>query len=110
MKKENDCMINLKEVLKIERYKYFTILEEPIPFNELFKDQNFDVVQLHSVKPCGENDIVGFCGAFEWHDNTLTPCDGDSYYSDTLVYGFKEFENVEGWVTYAGLDILVLEW
>ena len=41
----------LKDILiKSDRYKDFILLDKPIIFKELFKDEDFDVVQLHSTQ------------------------------------------------------------
>ena len=85
--------MNWKEIIKkLPRYQNFTIVEDPISFNEMFKDTNIDVVQLHSVEVIADT-IVGFCGVFMWHDNTLTPLDGDSYSENVLVLGYDWFEH-----------------
>lgn len=64
-------------------------------------------MQLHSIQPCGDNDIVGFCGVFSWINNVLTPLDHDSYSDETLVYGYSWFKNE---ISDRCLDILVEEW
>lgn len=92
-----------------DRYKDFTILDTPKPFNELFKDMKINLVQLHSTQVIGNEpdlDIVGFCGAFKWVDNMITSLDGDSYYSDTKVLGYNWFPNKDD---FECLDILVGE-
>ena len=88
-----------------ERYKGFHILPEPMEFNKLFRDKDFDCVQLHSLQEVkgAEGNIFGFCGVFEWKDNTLKSLDYDTYYEDTLVYGYSEFSTKD---TKKGLDIL----
>ena len=101
-------MNDWKEVIKnLERYKDFEILEKPEKFNILFANWNIPCVQLHSTQRYGTpGDIVGFCGSFCWKDNTLTPLDGDRYYADTTVLGFRWFTDKEGRKC---LDILVGE-
>lgn len=89
-------MNELKEFIKnSDRYSKFTLLNEPIPFKELFKDKNFDCVQLHSAQTFtyknGTKDIVGFCGVFNWTDNTIKPLDGDSYNDNFTVLGYERF-------------------
>lgn len=94
-------------VLTLQRYQDFTILEDPVPFCELFHNQNIEYVQLHDITIVKKlNDVVGFSGCFIWKDNEIRPEDGDAYYEDMLVYGYHYFE-------YDGvkcLDILVLNW
>lgn len=98
----------LKEILKNnERYNDFTLFETPVRFKDMQANIDIKEVQLHSVELCGENDIVGFCGAFSWVNNILTPLDGDSYSENTLVYGYSWFEDADG---NKCLDILVGEW
>ena len=69
----------LKEIiLNDERYKDFTILDNPVPFNEFAKDQDIQLVQLHSTQIIQVGDkspykkfIIGFWGQFEWKNNNL---------------------------------------
>ena len=99
---------DLKKIIKNnDRYKDFTLLETPVRFKDMQADNDIQVVQLHSIESCGENDIVGFCGAFSWINNTLASLDGDSYSDETLVYGYDWFKNMSG---DRCLDILVEEW
>jgi len=97
----------LEKILKeSERYKGFTLLEKPEPFNKYFADKNYPIVQIHSAEvfevPDGK-DIIGFCGQFAWNNNKIMPLDGDSYSETMLVYGYEEFDCDEG----KGIDILV---
>ena len=102
--------INLKKLVKTnERYKDFTLLECPVRFKDMQADNDIDVVQLHDIYPCGDNEIVGFCGICSWKDNILTSLDGDSYTDEMLVYGYSWFTNEEEGIT-KGLDILVEDW
>lgn len=101
----------LKDVLKAsDRYKNFTFLDKPVCFKDMFKDKNFDVVQLHSTQIIdignGIKDIVGFCGAFKWHNNEITPLDGDDYNNNFNVLGFEEFDYEENGMQLKGIDIL----
>ena len=90
-----------------KRYKDFTYLDEPTEFCELFKDQNYDVVQVHDTTPItGLGSIIGFAGQFEWKNNKLTPLDGDSYTSHMIVIGYNEFSH-EGLKC---LDVLSEDW
>ena len=85
--------MNWIEIVKqLPRYKDFTIVKEPIKFKDMFAGQNIDCVQLHSTEVVFDT-IVGFCGVFMWHDNTLTPLDGDSYSENVLVLGYDWFEH-----------------
>lgn len=85
------------------RYKEFTEMITPTPFNTLFKDKDYNIVQLHSIEPLNDlSDIIGFVGSISWIKNRLTPLDGDSYYPEMLVYGYKETGGI--------LDILVKDW
>lgn len=100
--------MNWKKVISnSERYKDFTLLDKPGSFCCLFADCDIHVVQLHSTEgyetPEG-SDIVGFCGAFQWIGNKLTPLDGDSYSETVLVLGYKWFSDKEQNLC---LDILV---
>lgn len=99
----------LKKIIKnSDRYKNFTLLECPVRFKDMQADNDIDVVQLHSIEPCGD-DIVGFCGQCTWKDNVLSPLDGDTYYDTMLVYGYEWWSNEEEGVK-RGLDILVEDW
>lgn len=89
-------MNELKEIIKnSDRYNKFTVLSTPISFKELFKNENFDCVQLHSTHifsdKNGVKDIIGFCGVFSWIDNIIKPLDGDSYNDSLKVLGYERF-------------------
>lgn len=89
-------MNELKEIIKNStRYNEFTLLDEPVSFKEMFKNENFDCVQLHSAqiltRKDGTKDIVGFCGAFSWINNVVKSLDGDSYNDGFAVLGYKRF-------------------
>ena len=106
-------MLNeLRDILSnSERYKSFTMLSEPKPFNELFKDKNFDCVQLHSTQiyECGDKkNIVGFCGTFSWKDNFLESLDMDAYSESVEVIGYEYFNNENAGIK-KGVEILVEE-
>ena len=81
------------------RYQDFPEIK-PTPFNILFKDRDFETVQLHDIAP--EDGIIGFVGVISWINNELNSLDGDNYYPEMLVYGYKETDEV--------LDILVKDW
>ena len=96
---ENDNIIN--ELKQNEDFKDYAILARPAKFNELFKYRNFTRVQVRSIiKIKAIDDILGFCGVFEWKDNEALSIDGDSYNKEVEVYGFYEYEKGE-------IDILV---
>ena len=94
-----------------ERYKDFIILDNPVKFCELFDSKKYTCipcVQLHCIDTCCNNytDIVGFCGEFKWENGKIISLDHDSYYDDTLVYGYSWFNRDDKLM----LDILVDEW
>ena len=104
-------MFELKKIKENDRYKNFTFLESPVPFNKLFAGKDYDVVQLHDMTPVSDDDIVGFCGQCEWKDDNLTPLDHDSYTKKMDVFGYEEFPVVdENGNVLKGVDILVEEW
>lgn len=98
----------LKEVLAgLERYKNFTIMDTPQPFNEFAFNKDIDVVQVHSADIYDvddHKDIIGFCGQFSWKNNELTSLDHDSYNKKTIVLGYSWWSKKDIPV---GLDILV---
>ena len=102
-------LVGSEELLKNPLYKNYTLMDKPLKFSELFRDQNFEVVELisiirlasESMDKCGR-----FCGSFGWIDNNLRSLDGDSYNSDMMVYGYMFFENSEACII-NGLSILV---
>ena len=97
-----------KEIISgSDKYSNFVLLAIPVAFAQLFADSDIDLVQLYSIQPAGD-DIVGFCGACIWKNNTLTPADGDSYTKDMLVYGYDWFTNEDEGIK-RGLNILVGE-
>ena len=113
LNKEIDIEHSLMVAMSLHRYETFVFFnkpkDKPMPFNKLMKDEDIDVVQLHSLqtyKDEGHEDIIGFVGAFEWKNNTLKPCDGDSYNPECLVYGYDWFKTKDN---KRGLDILVGE-
>ena len=94
-----------KDIKSLKRYENFTLLETPVPFNEMYKNIDIPIVQVHSLAPAGENDIVGFCGAFKWTNNTIDSIDGDTYNEEMMVHGYKWFSSSE--LETNCLDILV---
>jgi len=94
---------------KSERYKRFFFLEKPVPFDELFKNRDIRVVQVHSAEVF-EGELVGFCGGFEWKDGQVISRDGDSYNKGMKVLGYEWFnieDNADEGITIPCLDILV---
>lgn len=65
------------------------ILDHPVSFRNLFRDQNFDRVEIH----CFALGDAFFCGAFKWDSNRIISLDGDCYSDDMLVFGYNEFVN-----------------
>lgn len=101
----------LKDILKAsDRYQGFTFFDKPVCFKDIFKDKNFDAVQLHSTQIIdignGIKNIVGFCGAFKWHNNEITSLDGDDYSNSFNVLGFKEFDYEENGMQLKGINTL----
>ena len=98
----------LNIINKSERYSDFTICDKPIPFSEMFKNKDFEIVQIFCItqdKPGSLFDI-GFAGQFAWNNNKITSLDGDSYNENTKVYAYKPFVNKEENIT-TGLDIVI---
>ena len=95
--------MNINEMIKLERYKKFTVLDTPTLFSEFMKDQNIECVQVHSNY--GDDYPIGFCGAFKWENNAIFPLDGDTY-GDMTVLAYSWFFN-EGTKC---LDIVVEDW
>lgn len=101
----------LKElIMNSERYKDFCLLDTPIPFKEMFKNKDFDVVQLYSTQIIthkdGSKHLIGFCGAFKWKNRKIISLDEDSYCDDFKVLGYTEFKNEKEGIS-SGIDILV---
>ena len=48
-----------KLIESLPRYKNFTLLDESKPFNEFFKNQSFDCVQVHCVYMDGAAHLHG---------------------------------------------------
>ena len=74
------------------RYSNFTILPHSQIFSDYFKDKDIAVVQPHSTDRIG-NDIVGFCGQFEWKNNEIKSLDHDSYNPNMTIYGYSWFKD-----------------
>lgn len=85
-----------------DRYKNFKELDPPVPFDEYFKNRNYELVQVHMVDP-ETKFVIGFIGQFSWQNNKLTPLDGDCYNSGMKVLKYDYFIH-EGRIC---LDILV---
>lgn len=97
---------NIKETLRAnDRYKDFWFFRNPQDFSKCFKDQNFEVVQLHDIT-IKNGALIGFCGTFKWENNQIIPIDGDSYTKHMNIIGYKIFEHEGKKCT----DILVEEW
>lgn len=98
-------MEELKKILHSDiRYRDFSLLTKPVPFNELFFNKDIPCVQLHSIRMCNDQHILGFCGCFKWENNKVIPLDGDSYSQDELIYGYEWFTDNDN---NKCLDILV---
>lgn len=102
----------LRDILEAsDRYKGFTLPDKPVCFKDMFKDRYFNVVYLYSTQIFdvgnGIKDIVGFCGAFEWHNNKITSLDGDAYNDSFNVLGFEEFNYEENNIQLKGINVLV---
>ena len=95
-------MFDKDYVLSLERYKDCIILDTPVKFCELFKNEDIPYIQEHDVKRYDWG-IVGFSGIWSWINGKCKSLDGDSYSADILVYGYRWFEK-EG---SKYLDILV---
>lgn len=88
----------------VKAYKDFPEIK-PTPFNVLFKDKDYKIVQLHDIAPIGNAIyMTGFVGCFSWLNNELKPLYTNyaTYYPEMLVYGYKETDNA--------LHILVKDW
>lgn len=85
-----------------DRYKNFKELDPPVPFDEYFKNRNYELVQVHMIDP-ETKFVIGFVGQFSWQNNKLTPLDGDYYNSDMKVLKYDYFV-YEGKIC---LDVLV---
>lgn len=90
----------LKQLKKQERYRDFTIFEEPVPFESFAKGKSYKTVQLHSIQPVLGQGIVGFCGVAKWEKDNILSLDGETYTKSMSIYGYEEFGN-------GGIDVLV---
>lgn len=101
--------MDINRIKNNPRYSDCIYFDEPVMFDEYFRDKDYDVVQVHDINPITEKipDPVGFVGQFSWKSNTITPLDGDSYTSKMPIYGFEEFTDDEGLDC---IDILTDKW
>ena len=78
-------------------------------FSEFFKDRDYDMVQIHDIRPISESipDPIGFVGKFKWKSNTITSLDGDSYTDKMPIWGFEEYTSKDGMKC---IDILTDNW
>ena len=103
-----------KEELKIlisneenkDRYQDFTILDNPVPFNEFAKDKNIDCVQPHIIISHQGKTFITWAGSFEWKNNELNSLDGDCYDETMNILGYEWFGNTVGNFE-SGIDIIV---
>ena len=96
--------MDLKEIAKKEhQFNSHVFLDDPVPFSELFKDKNINVVDVYSIYSAEIGSI--FCGTFRWKNNDIRSLDGDTYNRDTLVYAYKFYESKDKDIS--GLSILV---
>ena len=88
------------------RYQDFTILDNPVPFNEFAKDKNIDCVQPHTIISAKDKTFITWAGSFEWKNNELNSLDGDCYNETMNVLAYEWFGNAVGNFE-SGLDIIV---
>lgn len=85
-----------REIIKNdEMYRDFTILDKPAKFKDIYANKDIPRVQLYSTSVFsvdGKEQLIGFCGVFEWKDNKVIPLDGDSYSENFRVLGYEEDE------------------
>lgn len=86
-----------------DRFKSHIFLDDPIPFSELFKDKNINVVDVYSIY--SEDIGFVFSGTFRWKNNDIRSLDGDTYNRGMLVYAYKFYESKDKDIS--GLSILV---
>lgn len=90
--------------------------DNPVPFSELFGDQNASEVDIRDttlVGPEGKQCMMGFVGKFKWEDNKITSLDGDSYDADHIMvvgYEWFDYEDDGGNDHIDGLTIFVTKW
>lgn len=104
-------MTELRAIIKnSDRYKDFTLLDEPIVFRDLFPGEDFDCVQVHSTQtfdlPNGGKDIIGFAGVFKYIGGIVSSLDRDSYSDTFQVIGYERFDN-EAYGVKNGIEVLV---
>ena len=88
----------LRELVEKSGYTHFTFVNKPIPFNDMYRDNDIEIVELVSAGTYelkGEKGIVGFCGKFKWLSNKIISLDYDTYNEDMLVLGYHWFKNKE---------------
>ena len=72
-----------KEVKKLKLYADYTILDNPIKFNEWLKDSEYIIVEVHSIEKWLDT-IVGYVSIFGWEKNKMTLIDGDQIDPKTI--------------------------
>lgn len=100
-----------EELMQDVRFKDYTILDTPQKFSELFRNQDYLIVELvNTIKLVVDEKVLygngRFEGSFMWINNEIMSLDGDSYDPDMTIYGYMEFSNMEEGVE-KGLTILV---
>ena len=94
-----------------EKYKSFMMFKKSRTFEELFKDREFDIVQVHRFIPMKnrDNDVIDFLhfkGAFTWNSVYMNYVNNEASPTKWKIYGYRE--------SGAGtseriLDILIIE-
>lgn len=96
--------MDIKEIAKKEhQFNSHFFLDDPIPFSELFKDKNINVVDVYSIYSAEMGSV--FCGTFRWENNDIRSLDGDTYNKDMLVYAYEKIINESN--GFSSLSILV---
>lgn len=99
MSMSNNILSNAEVLSRINGSRYkaaysrYEILSKPEEFDKLFINCDFGRVEVHSLSIC-LSELVGFCGAFSWVENKITPSDGDSYNPHMIVYGYLISEDM----------------
>lgn len=86
-------MIDIEKIRSLDKCKNFTFVNYPTDFIDLFKNKNFEIVEVYyPFKYDGELDVT-FVGKFKWENNIISSLDGDEYNDHMNVIAYEVFSN-----------------
>lgn len=82
--------MDIEKLKKRDKYILYAFPDKPTPFCELFKERNFEVVDVLIIY---SEDDATYAGSFKWEFGKIISLDGDTYNENMKVYGYKIFSH-----------------